>query len=310
MPADPRGRWFRVYSRQVLQHPKFKDLSHAELGAWLDLRSAVDLLDGEPMADRTEAVLRLRRRTKNPTRLIDRLIAVRLVDELPNGSLAIHDLGDHDKRTPSDEPEAIRARVTKHRAKKGNDVTDAEGNDVTSTPTRARGEAEQNRGDEEADAEADPVLPGLPADDDPLTIICQLLMSTAPIEDKEYRTKVDEQVRRYGKEWVTAAYRQAHHDLVESGDRPKRWDMKRGAEVHLAGWARAEELRLVEEQRLLEEAEANREPVEQTPEERERQTLMRKAIGIWIRGGRKGKVPESVDELRTWIDANQGSVAA
>lgn len=304
MPADPRGRWFRVYSRQVLQHPKFKDLSHAELGAWLDLRSAVDLLDGEPLADRTEATLRLRRRTKNPARLIDRLIAVRLLDEQPDGSLAIHDLDEHDRRYPSDEPQAIRARVAKHRAK-SNDVTGLEGNDVTSTPTRARGEKEENRGEKEKDA--DPAAMDLPDTDDPLTIICQLLMSTAPIEDKEFRTKVDDQTRRYSKEWVTAAYRQAYQDTIESGSRPRQWDLRKMAEVHLAAWTRAEELRAVDEQRRREEAEQV-EPVEQTPEERERQDLMRKAIGIWIRGGRKGKVPESVDELRSWVEAN-GSAA-
>ena len=41
-----------------------------------------------------------------------------------------------------------------------------------------------------------------------------------------------------------------------------------------------------------------------SPEERERQELMRRAVGVWIRGGRKGEVPQDIDELRTWLEQN------
>jgi hypothetical protein len=144
----------------------------------------------------------------------------------------------------------------------------------------------------------------LPGEDDPLTIICQLVMSAAPIEDKEFRTKVDDQVRRYGADWVTAAYRQAHSETIEAGNRPRQWELRKTAEVHLAARTRAEELRQVEEQHRAEQAEREKPRPTSTPEEQERQSLMRKAVGVWIRGGRKGEVPEDVDGLRAWLDQN------
>lgn len=303
MPVDPRGGWFRVYSRQVLHHPKFKGLSHAELGAWMDVRAAVDMMGGEPLPDRTEAILRLRRRTKNPGKILDRLIEVRLLDVLEDGSIQIHDLEEHDRRYPSDAPEKVKARVTKHRDRKRNDVTPDDRNDNETKPTRARLEAEP---DTDADAEPEPPS-GLPASDDPLTIVCELVMSSGPIDDKEFKAKIDGQTRRFGKEWVTAAYRQAYQDILADGKRPRQWDMSRLAEVHLAGWTRAEELRQIEAQHQREEEEraARLAAVEEmTPEERERQELMRRAVGVWIRGGRKGQVPEDLEGLRTWLEQN------
>lgn len=301
MPADPRGGWFRVYSRQVLHHPKFKGLSHAELGAWMDIRAAVDLMGGEPMPDRTEAILRLRRRTRNPVKILDRLIEVRLLDVLDDGSIQIHDLEEHDRRYPSDAPEKVKARVTKHRAAKRNDVTSPNSNGDETKPTRARLEAEP---DTEAEAEPDAPL-GLPSSDDPLTIVCELVMSSGPIDDKEFRAKIDGQTRRFGKEWTTAAYRQAYQEMLDSGKRPRQWDLSRLAEVHLAAWTRAEELRQIEAQHKAEQEEReSRQAVELSPEERERQDLMRRAVGVWIRGGRKGEVPQQIDELRTWLEKN------
>lgn len=297
MAADPRGRWFRVYSRQVLQHDKFRDLSHAELGAWLDLRAAVDLID-EPLADRTEAVLRLRRRTKSPAKLLNRLIECRLIDVLDDGRLAIHDLDDHDGRAPSDDPERIRERVARHRASRNGVTSPLPVTDVTAL----RGDREEKRGDADADAAAR--LLGLNGEDDPLTVICSLIQSASPIEDKEFRAKVDDQTRRYGKEWVTAAYRQAYADAIEAGNRPRQWDLRKAAEVHLAAWTRAEELRQVEAQHAAEMAEREQAMKPVSPEEQERQELTRKAVGVWIRGGRKGDVPEDVDGLRSWLAVN------
>ena len=33
-------------------------------------------------------------------------------------------------------------------------------------------------------------------------------------------------------------------------------------------------------------------------------SLIRRAVGVWIKGGRKGKVPDKVDELREWLTQN------
>jgi hypothetical protein len=308
MPTDPRGGWFRIYSRQVLHHDKFRVLSHAELGAWLDLRAAVDMLGGEPLPDRTEAILRLRRRTKSPTKMLDCLIAVRLLDVNEDGSIGIHDLDEHDRRYPSDAPERIRERVTRHRTRR-NGVTPPSNEDETK-PTRARLDTEAES-DTEADTDRAARQLGLNGEDDPLTVICSLVMSASPIEDLEYRAKVDGQVRRFGKSWVTAAYRQAYSDVIASGKRPRQWDLSRFAEVHLAEWTRSEELRQVEDQHRRETEEREQQTaVELPPEEKERQSLMRRAVRTWIRGGRKGKVPEKVDELREWIAANDPGASA
>jgi hypothetical protein len=313
MPADPRGGWFRIYSRQVLHHDKFRALSHAELGAWLDLRAAVDMLGGLPLPDRTEAMLRLRRRTRNPGKMLDRLIEVRLLDVDPDGAIGIHDLDEHDRRYPSDDPGRIRERVTRHRSKRNEDGTSGNGvtNEDETKPTRARADTDSEAEvDTEADTDGAARLLGLNGEDDPLTVICSLVLSAAPIEDADYRAKVDGQVRRFGKEWVNAAYRQAYKDIVDSGKRPRQWDLSRFAEVHLAGWTRSEELRQVEEQERREaEERQQQQAVELPPEERERQSLMRRAVRAWISGGRKGKVPEQVDELRSWLEQNEANGA-
>lgn len=153
----------------------------------------------------------------------------------------------------------------------------------------------------------------LPGENDPLTVICQLVMSASPIEDADFRAKVDDQVRRYTDGWVIAAYRKAHKTAIEEHRRPKHWTMSKEAEVHLAAWTRGEELKKAdaERRRFEQEREDLAQRVEEmTPEEAERQSLIRRAIRIWVRGGRKGKVPESVDELRGWIEANEGRAAA
>lgn len=293
---DQRGSWFRVYSRQVIVHPKFRALTHAELGAWLTLRAEADLLGGVPFPDRRSALQALGRRRGGSGRILDRLIDLRLLDQDGDGSVEIHDLADHDRPAyPSDSKEARRERQRVSR-QQSRTVT----NGVT-TPAHAR---EEKRREEERREETEQTAPAIPDENDPLTVICQLLVSAAPIEDKRYRAKVDDQTRRYGSAWVTASYRQAFRDFLDSGERPSRWDLLHHAEKHLAGWVRAEELR----REAADQARDSSPPRELTPEEIERQELMRKAIGIWIRGGRKGEVPSNFDDLRAWIE-NQEAAA-
>jgi hypothetical protein len=130
MSADPRGRWFRVYARQVRQHPKFRDLNVTQLGAWLVLRAEAELRDGAAFTDRAEAVLILRRRhTPRPAGMLDGMVALALFDVQADGSISVHDRADHDRGPfPSDDPEKVKERVQKHRKKKA--VT-TEGNEET-----------------------------------------------------------------------------------------------------------------------------------------------------------------------------------
>lgn len=152
----------------------------------------------------------------------------------------------------------------------------------------------------------------LPGANDPLTVVCQLVMSAAPIEDRDFREKVADQTRLYTADWVIAAYRKAYQEVIAEGRRPQRWTLSKRAEVNLAAWTRAEELKAVQgaAQKAAEERERLAEQAEQmTPLERERQELIRRAIRLWIDGGRKGQVPQSVDDLKEWIAQNE-SVAA
>lgn len=294
---DSRGSWFRVYSRQVIVHPKFRALTYAELGAWVALRSEADLLGGVAFPDRRAAIQSLARKPGSSARILDRLIDLRLLDVSADGAIAIHDLADHDRPSyPSDSKEARRERQQRSRS---------ESRPVTNGVTTAHDAREEESREEETRKETEQIAPALPDENDPLTIICQLLNTAAPIEDKRYRAKVDDQTRRYGAPWVIAAYRQAFSDFVEDAERPSRWDLLHAADKHLAGWVRAEELRREEATRAQEE-EPHR---ELTSEEIERQDLMRKAVGIWVRGGRKGEVPTEIDKLAEWIAENEGESA-
>lgn len=200
-------------------------------------------------------------------------------------------------------------RMARLRAKKAGAalVTPADTPDDTAPDTPARIAEAVGGGGKPLAASADDEVFGLPGADDPLTIVCELVMSAAPIEDRDFREKVADQTRLYTAEWVIAAYRKAYQETIAESRRPQRWTLSKRAEVHLATWTRAEELKAVKgaAQRAAEEREALREAAEQvSPEERERQSLIRQAIGIWIKGGRQGQVPTDLKDLRSWIEAN------
>lgn len=140
MSADPRGRWFRVYARQVRQHPKFRDLNVMQLGAWLTLRSEAELRDGSVFSGRSEAILMLRRRgCSRAAAMVDGLVALALFDLQEDGTLTVHDRADHDRGTfPSDDPDKVRERVQKHRSKKERNESETSGNEKETTPVQAR----------------------------------------------------------------------------------------------------------------------------------------------------------------------------
>lgn len=138
MTADPRGRWFRVYARQVRQHPKFRDLNVTQLGAWLTLRAEAELRDSACFADRAEAILVLRRRgTPRPAAMLDGLVALVLFDVEEDGRVTVHDRADHDRPNyPSDDPERVRERKREQRSRESHEsVTSRDGE---SHDTRAR----------------------------------------------------------------------------------------------------------------------------------------------------------------------------
>lgn len=323
MPPDPRGSWFRVYSRQVRQHPKFRALDHAAKGAWLDIRAEVDLLDGEPLASRRDALLVLQLTDPSRVRcnkLLDQLVAVGLVDELDDGRIAIHDREHHDRGPyPSDAPERVKERVDRHRERTRNDsgnepvtsaVTSAVtgrneriGNDVTTprarVPRAEERRVEKKRGEQSA---RDPAS-DLPDRDDSVTEACRYLPDGGRwLADDEYRAAWDDLVRRFGDEWVLDELPVAYDELLRTKQRVKAWDLKKAVEFRLAERTRAEEL-AASKARTRAEQKANGEHqraiAEATPEQREQAAWVKAAIRIATRA--RVQVPEDPDEVRAFV---------
>lgn len=114
-----KANWFPVQAAAVSNHPKFRHLSHAELGMWLDLRASAELLGGEPFVDMAAVVHVLTARSPRAmaARGAARLVEAKLLDVLEDERVAIHDIGDHSGRYPSEEPEATRTRKRDSRAR-------------------------------------------------------------------------------------------------------------------------------------------------------------------------------------------------
>lgn len=136
---DEKGRWFRVYARQVDVHDKFRDLTAVELGAWLALRSEAELRDRACIRSRADALLALRRRrTPRPVHVLDRLVELRLFDVTDDGRIHVHDRADHDRsKYPSDDPEETRRRKAEQRRREQS--TDANVHDSNESVTTRDG---------------------------------------------------------------------------------------------------------------------------------------------------------------------------
>jgi hypothetical protein len=314
MPTDPRGRWFRVYPRQVRQHDKFRSMTAAELGSWLALRSEAELRDGFVIADRDEALLILRRRhTPKPREMLDTMLGLHLFDELADGSIAVHDRDDHDRpRYPSDDPEEVRRRKQAERDRKrggdgGHEVTTR---DALVTRDSHEPRARDSQQSQHADtafslqpAEPAPDPAGLPTADDPVTEACRLLPNGGRmLGDADYRAAFDDMVRRFSAEWVNEALTPAYAWLVEQGKGIRPWDLKRRVEWILAERVRAEEVAAAKRQSRRNghaDAEHRRRVAAATPEQREQAAYQKRAISLGL--SMKVEVPTDPAEVRAFV---------
>lgn len=316
MTSDPRGRWFRVYSRQVRQHPKFRDLNVTELGVWLALRAEADLRTDAAFADEADALFILRRRkTPKPAAMLERMVDLRLFDRHEDGSIAVHDRDENDRQTyPSDDPEETRRRKAEERARKAKNRDGAESRtesrDVTnghephahapSQPASSPQPPTNSR--QPADAPAGEILTDLPDESDPVTEACRLLPNGGQwLSDLDYRKAWDDLVRRFGDEWVLEALKLGYQSCLKRG-RVRPWDLKRMTEWHLAQRNRADELAAekAEKERIRAEAEAHQRALEEAaPEIQERAKLQQQAIRLGIELGLV--VPTDPDEVRKFV---------
>jgi hypothetical protein len=300
MTVDPRGRWFRVYARQVRQHPKFRGLSLSELGAWLVIRSEAEILDA-PLADRDEAIEVLRRHRGRPSHL-DRLIEVRLLDVLEDGRIEIHDRDDHDRqKAPSDKPESTRQRKAQERSRK---VTTRDAS--VTTPTRARAHLQAGSA---SVSNSEGGGGGLPAEDDSATLACRMMFDGGKWLGKpEYVAGWDDMDHRYTQAWVQEELPTAYSEIAAGGDgKVLPWDLKRLVELRCAERQRADDQRRDDERIAAElaESDALRAKAESaTDEEKERASIARRAVSLWLKKRPTEPIPDSFDDLRGWLEQN------
>jgi hypothetical protein len=130
-------RWFAVH-HGLAQNGKWMETGPLERGAWITLVTISAANDPRGwVGDRRTAIgLLTRDRFPESERLVDTLIEVGLIDEIED-QLWMHDfvVWQLAIRKPSDQPEAIRDRVAKHRAERKKE------------PKKENGKGEERRGE-------------------------------------------------------------------------------------------------------------------------------------------------------------------
>lgn len=322
MTNDPRGRWFRVYARQVRQHPKFRELNVTELGVWLALRAEADLRTDATFTDEADALFILRRRrSPKPAAMLEKMVELRLFDRNQDGSLSVHDRDENDRQTyPSDDPSETRKRKAEERARKAatrdNDTSRTTSRDVTNgheprahAPSQPASSPQPSANSLQPADAGGQVFSDLPDEGDPVTEACRLLPNGGEwLSDADYRVAWVDLERRFGKEWVLAAIPKGYQDCIKRG-KVRPWDLKRFTEWHLAQRNRNAELAAerTKAEKAAADAEAHRRTIEEaTPEERERAKLQQQAIRLGLQLGLQ--VPTDPEEVRKFV-MKHGSAA-
>ena len=154
----------------------------------------------------------------------------------------------------------------------------------------------------------------MPAADDSATKACQLFLNGGRwLGDREYVEAWDDLDRRFSKEWVQAEIQPAYQRLHSENPKVKPWALKQAVELALAAKVRADEIEreraqteaAMAERKRLEEKAANA-----TAEEKERASITRRAIGLWIKRRPDVAVPTDFEELKAWLEENEPKDAA
>jgi hypothetical protein len=152
---------------------------------------------------------------------------------------------------------------------------------------------------------------GLPSENDSATLACRMMFDGGKwLGDRDYVASWDNMDRRYTAGWVQEELPIAY-DLCRKARQDGRvlpYDLRRMTELQCAERVRVEEKdreRLQSQRLVAEEAERRQKTTSMTDEDRERQALFRKATRIWTKSGMVGNVPEKIEELRSWVAANE-----
>lgn len=142
--------------------------------------------------------------------------------------------------------------------------------------------------------------------DDSVTIACRMFMDGGRwLGDKEYVAAWDDMDHRYSPEWVQSEIAPAYAAVYALAGKVRPWDFKRMVELRCAERTRAEERDRVQRRMDADAAETEqlrRRAEEATDEERERASIVRRAIGLWMRKRPTEPVPTDFDELATWLE--------
>ena len=127
------------------------------------------------------------------------------------------------------------------------------------------------------------------------------------LSDREYVTAWDDLDRRYGPEWVRAEIQPAVAELTATG-KVRAWDLKRVVDLRCAERVRAEETarqRRVEEAQRSESERLRQRAEAATEEEKRRASIVRRAVGLWVKKRPTEPVPTDFDQLSSWLDQNR-----
>lgn len=328
-----KGRWFRIYPRQVEKHAKFRDLTGVELGAWMALRSAAELRDRALITDRDEAVLILKRRKiPRAAAVLDRLIGLRLFDVDEEGCIAVHDRADHDADAVTPEQRDHRRDHRRAEPAEGCGFCLIERWDRSEPPHGAwlpravevdsprfhpRGQPQKAApatATEPAPATATASTPprgpdSLPGEDDSATFACRLFVNGGRwLSDSEYTAAWDDLDRRYTADWVRSEIQPAYAAMHASNPKVKPWDLYRSVELRCAERSRSEDRKreqAIADQEREESERLRQKAANATEEDKQRASIVRRAVGLWIKRRPQEPVPTDFDDLKRWLDENE-----
>lgn len=151
------------------------------------------------------------------------------------------------------------------------------------------------------------VSDSLPNETDSATFACRSLADGGRwLGDREYVAAFDDMDRRYTPEWVQAAIPVVVADLTARG-KVRAWDLKRLVELKCAERSRQEDnerQRAVMEANAAEAERLRRKAEAATEEEKRRASIMRRAVGLWLKRRPDVAVPTDFEELKAWLKQN------
>lgn len=224
---------------------------------------------------------------------IPQLIEAGLLEQR-DGKIEVHDFDDYQRK-------ALGAERQQRYRERHASVTDS----VTpALPTGQDIQDIRDIRDKQARARED----NLPEADDSVTIACRMFMDGGRwLGDREYVAAWEDMDHRYSPAWVQEEIAPAYAAIYAKAGKIRPWDLKRMVELRCAERARAGERdreRHRQDADMAETEVLRRKAETATDEERERASVVRRAVGLWIKKRPRDPVPTDFDSLASWLAEN------